>query len=102
MWTRARMITFCGYCNREIPKGGPLRLVRVGPRWRPRCQVCAGEIVPEDLPALAETPAIQPTPKVYRAPLFGSVQTFAPVAKMARDWKEKQAGREPGEDDDVA
>lgn len=98
-WTRAPMLTLCGYCNAEIAKGSPVRMVRIGPRLRPRCPVCAGEPVPADLPELAARVPITPTVKASRGPLFASVSTFAPVGKLARDWKEKQSGRDPGEDD---
>lgn len=59
-----------------------------------RCVECAGEPVPANLPDLpARSIGIQPT-RILRPE-----QSFAAVGHLAGDWKMKQAGREPGEED---
>lgn len=101
-WTRAAVLTLCGRCGSQILKGTPLCQVKVGPRIRPRCPVCAGEAVPADLPELVERSRIeiQPTFKASRAPLFAAIGPMASVGTLARDWKQQQIAREPGEDDE--
>jgi hypothetical protein len=93
------MLTFCGRCGEGIERGLPVFWIAVGPRLRPRCVLCADESVPADLPELGARTPITPTPKAPRTPLFASIDKFSSIGQLGRDWKERQAGREPGEDD---
>lgn len=104
-WTRAMVGTLCGRCGRGIEQGSPLFEIVIGRQvpigrpiegaersadWRAtkvRCEACAGEPVPADLPLLIErVSTIQPTAKVGRS------KQFTGIAGMARDWKHAQSG----------
>lgn len=66
------------------------------------CRRCADGEVPEtDIPDYVPpaTP-IQPTLKASRGPLFATIGPMASSGILARDWKQRQAGRDPGEDDE--
>lgn len=95
-WRRAPALTICGGpCRVMIRKGEPVLEIRidgVDKRFL-RCPQCAGEPVPADLPPLSEQVPIAPSHKSRTAPLFAS------AGSLAKDWKQSQAGREPGEDD---
>ena len=96
VWRRAPALTICGGpCGKMISKGAPMLAIRItGITQRYlRCAACADEPVPDDLPPLSEQLPIAPTHKAANSPLFAS------VGSLAKDWKMKQAGREPGEDD---
>ena len=54
-----------------------------------RCATCAGEPVPEHLPALMEQAPIVPMAHIHTGP-----------NALPFDYKMAAAGREPGEDDD--
>jgi len=91
-WERARRERRCGFCGQTIEVGQPV-LVRwlPGRDWRSaRCQACAGELAPADLPLL------QPLP---RAVPMTPIQPMLAVESLARDWKAAAiAEREPGEE----
>jgi hypothetical protein len=58
-WIRAPIAgECCGRCGNPIPRGAPeLVITRAGMRARfRRCETCAGEPAPADLPPLAEAP----------------------------------------------
>ncbi len=63
MWKRAPVACYCGYCglNRKIERGEAAVYIRVRPESRElvRCQECAGEQPPEDLPELLEAGGIE-------------------------------------------
>ena len=89
-WQRSRRRLVCGRCCAAIAIGDPL-LVLESPdhTWKKaRCQACAGEPVPE-LPALeAATPQLLGT----------TVPGFVKVGRIPFDYKQAQAGRDPGEE----
>lgn len=97
-WDRARYADYCGHCGRAIAMGEP-RYVITPNRSRAfiRCVACAGEAVPEDLPALVEAlpvpiAPIAPIPKPFTL-------DRRPLSSLASDWKTRASGRDPGEDD---
>jgi hypothetical protein len=95
-WGLAPIDGLCGRCGHRIRRDEPRLMLTIDvlKKIRLRCVACAGEPVPTDLPPLVVPPAIiVPTYKRKHAPLFAS------VGALALDWKAKQAGREPGEDD---
>ena len=96
-WTRADHLTICGGpCRTLMFQGDPVLVLTVASvdRHFHRCAACAGEPVPADLPPLREVAStIAPTTKPKKA-RFAST-----VSALAVDWKAKQLGREPGEDD---
>lgn len=59
VWKRSVGDCFCGYCvpRRTIHKGDPAIFITIPPgkREHVRCQDCAGEKAPEDLPELLES-----------------------------------------------
>lgn len=63
-WTRAPFRLICGGpCARLLQRGEPI-LELQAPEWsRPkiRCETCAGEPAPADLPPLVERTPVQPT-----------------------------------------
>jgi hypothetical protein len=62
IWKRSLGECFCGYCvpNRRIALGEPAVFIRIGTtRELIRCQDCAGEKAPEDLPELLEAGGIE-------------------------------------------
>ena len=85
-WCRASTTRWCGgFCNRLIEAGEPFLTVTLDHVKRAliRCQTCAGEPVPADIPA----------------PVPAKVLGFTPVGALAFDWKAAAAGeREPGEE----
>lgn len=86
-WTRARRQVACGHCDAVIAAGEPL-LEIVGQSWRKvRCQVCAGQPVPETL----EAPAAKPV--LIRAKLAAIVQRVSGT----RDFKHAQGNDETGD-----
>jgi hypothetical protein len=91
-WTRAVRSRLCGRCSTLIGKGEPLFVLTIAAGVyaltdpKIRCQSCAGEPVPEDLP-----------PLVARVP--AEPMAFTKVGALAFDFKMAVAGREPGEDD---
>ncbi len=107
-WTRADRFHFCGGCNSPIQKGEPILVMELEPQRaigapiagaaeakpkpRIRCCGCAwtkfDTTPPKDLPALQQRPPIAPRGQL----------SFASVGTMARDFKQAQAGREPGEE----
>jgi len=94
-WRRATTLTICGGpCDRTIPQGAPLLEIRIEGMDKRflRCEHCAGEPVPADLSPLSEQTPIKPSHKSRTTPLFAS------IGSLATDWKQKQAGREPGEE----
>ncbi len=52
IWQRASMAFTCGFCGDVRPKGDPMLVIRIdGVRGsKRRCEKCAGEPVPEDIP----------------------------------------------------
>lgn len=79
-WTRAQRDIACGRCPALVRKGAPLYELS-GPGWRKvRCEMCAGEPVPE---VITEPGA------------FHQVAQFAErieAMRAGRDWKHAQAG----------
>jgi len=55
-WTRATHARTCGHCGRQLLRGDPILLIRVGHvrRLLPRCEACAGSEAPPDLPEVIE------------------------------------------------
>lgn len=78
-WTRAEASHSCGLCKGLIAPGDPmLAITGVVKRSLIRCQGCAGP-VPPDLPARTER--------------HQTTKPLKPLARVATDWKLKQAGR---------
>lgn len=86
-WARATRDHFCGGCGAAIAKDDPLLLITIRDvdQQRVRCVACVGP-VPEGV-TLAEPLAYGPLP----------FARFRPDL-LPFDWKQLQAGREPGED----
>lgn len=85
-WNRAALPVSCGLCGSEIRRGDALLEIAAA-SWRVvRCESCAGEPIPNDLPAehQRDMPALRP--KVGLGPLANM------AAKFQRDWKQKRAG----------
>lgn len=83
IWVRAVIDERCGYCGHEIPAGQPMLTYPVGGRSLKRCEPCAKEKPPPDLPPLDEPQAVQ-VPVTMRPTRVGS------VADLAKDWKLRQ------------
>ena len=89
-WRRAAYAELCnGPCGRRIERGEPvLDLHVVGLKRVPRrCQHCAGESVPTELPPLVE-----------RVPIVPQALTRFTPNMLPIDFKTAAAGREPGEE----
>ncbi len=86
----------CGGCPRIIGTGEPMLLLSFGTVTKRRCQACEGP-APSDVPPLP--PPRTPTVVTVRAPRPPTLPFFRPVSELARDFKARSAGREPGEDD---
>jgi hypothetical protein len=98
-WQRASRAWVCGSCANIFDKGTPQLLIYVPLVKDPkrRCQTCAGEPVPADLPDRAPITTV-PTGTTPALP-FASVGSMAKQVKPF-DYKAAQSGeREPGEDD---
>lgn len=94
-WVRAPFPLICGGpCARLLQRGDPM-LELQAPEWsRPkiRCESCAGEKPPADLPPLVERTPIQPT---------ATMLPLRAVTGLPADFKVAAAGdREPGSDDE--
>ena len=97
IWSRAAIETHCGSCRKEILVGHPLltmQLAQLDPaRKFYRCQECAMEPVPKDLPAL-------PAHKTVRdlAPMTPA-RVLARGTVLPLDYSARRLGeREPGEE----
>jgi hypothetical protein len=64
LWTRAKLEESCGHCRRRIAVGAPMLVITVPPvnKGFKRCSEleCAGEPVPDDLPATIIAPRPEP------------------------------------------
>jgi hypothetical protein len=82
-WLRVAFEQACGCCRRRLPRGEPVLELKVTGVKRAfyRCQQCAGEPVPRDLPPLVER-VVDTTPLV---PLRS-------VARLPIDWKAQGSG----------
>lgn len=84
-----------GPCGGAMRKGAPMLEIRVPNSTRTkdlvlrRCEHCADEPVPADLPPLAERVPFVPMAHIPTTP-----------ESLPFDFKSAQAGREPGEDDE--
>lgn len=91
-WVRAPLEWWCCHCDELRPKGAPqfqIRLTNVE-RTLYRCERCAWEPVPKDLPERPPPAARGPLPMVRFS-----------AGMLPIDWKISQTGeREPGEDDE--
>ncbi len=97
-WRRSPVACFCGYCgtSREILKGEPAVYVRVKPEGRElvRCQNCAGEKAPDDLPELNEPGGIE-TSGFTRIGKVAPKRTRGALKTAAREWTPyREAGEE--------
>lgn len=94
-WARATRDQRCGCCSAIIRQGDPIFLIAVvtltAPKVRCRLLECAGEPAPADLPPLIERLPIE---------LPRMVRVTAGVASLPFDYKQRQAEREPGCDDE--
>lgn len=88
-WRRALTNCFCGYCgpDRPIPKGEPAMFIIFQRVKKPliRCQQCAGEPAPTDLPPLLTSGGIKPSVVLNLG---------RPKKQTAREWT-PYAEREP-------
>ena len=76
-WNRARGDLRCGRCDGVIPAGAAYATILLGQGLR-RCQACAGEPVPADLPELPDYgPATPSTPASHVA------RPLTPIAQAA-------------------
>ena len=95
-WRRVPTDCFCGFCmpHRLIKKGEPALYITLSYVKRPRlrCQTCAGETPPDELPDLRESGGIETTTLIRAKREF---KTFT------EEWMPYRESREPG-DDDVA
>lgn len=95
---RARSRRRCGSCGGTIDRGAPMLSIEVladgyalsAPKLR--CPTCAGEPVPCELPDLPVHVSIEPTPLTRLGAL---------VSSLPFDYKQAQAGREPGDENDA-
>lgn len=100
-WTRTTaMETICGGpCVRRLARGTPVLHIQLegSTTKRIRCEQCAGEPVPADMPPFVESlkRAITPTPIVREKPQLPFSRFQVPA-----DFKMAAAGREPGSDDE--
>ena len=93
-WQRARIETACGACGRKVAEGDPILLLQ-GAGWstpKYRCPEHADENVPDDLPPLPTHEEL-----VNRQP---QVRLGHVIDGLPLDFKQRGAGREPGEDDE--
>lgn len=81
-WFRATLDTYCGSCGNVIAKGQPVFELAT-PSWKKRrCQVCAGEPLPAEVPELPPTTSgITPRILIPTGP-----------GTLPLDWKQKQTG----------
>lgn len=91
VWRRSRAVRICGMCGHTIPAGAAFLELTIATldHVKIRCETCDGP-APLDLAPLPP-PDVTPTPE--RAP-------FQPLRGVALDFKQRQMGREPGEDDE--
>ncbi len=91
-WSRSGGDQLCGRCKSPIGRTDPILIIRLhgGTSVRVRCQACADEPVPSNLPPL---PALGPVRSILPVPTGPGALPF--------DWKTcaAVAEREPGEDD---
>lgn len=84
-WTRASQLAVCGGCVRFIEKDAPIQIIAIPGvnRTRIRCEQCADDSPPANLPALP-----------VRS--FDTTSEMTHVAKLAKalpfDWKTAQIG----------
>jgi hypothetical protein len=109
-WKRATVLTICRGCSNWIHAGEPMQHVTFGRTddagrlvWRITrllCVRCAdGPVTDGDIPDYIPAPKrIAPTGRA-RGPLFATIGPMSSTGQLGRDWKQRQAGREPGEDD---
>ena len=84
-WRRAPAARRCGCCGDQIPTGAPLLEYHVGDHIRlPRCETCAGEPAPADLPLTIGTQKLPPL-------------DMTRLGILPLDFKAR-AAREPGEE----
>jgi len=92
-WRRAFITERCGRCGKPIETGAPVQEIQplAGLR-RPklRCVACADEAEPVDLPALV----------ARQIPMTPMAHIRTGLDTLPLDFKQRQMGREPGEDDD--
>lgn len=90
-WERSGVTTLCGNCPTQIAVGDPILVYR-GQTWRKiRCRTCADTPVPRDLPPLAvRATVLEPEP----------VPIQSLIHALPLDWRTRQVGREPGDDDE--
>lgn len=57
-WVRCAVETSCGRCTRRIFVGDAMFVIAAGTWRKRRCEFCAGEPTPSDLPALTVHPEV--------------------------------------------
>ncbi len=106
-WVRLDRSALCGYCSQLMTKGDPVLAISIAPHppneygyvfdvksARLRCETCAGE------PAPAELPSGPIFKTVQGVPLPGMTRIQQLAAQLPFDAKAAAAGREPGSDDE--
>lgn len=94
-WSRLAVAVRCGYCGHEVVAGQPVMVVQVEtvkqPKYRGEC--CEGQ-------AVVDVPMRTVAKPVARMLSFSTFRQTSPLMldKIERDFKQDQAGRDPGEE----
>jgi hypothetical protein len=91
-WRREPLGDRCGLCGHPIDKGAVELVYRFPERKVDlvRCATCAGEPVPDDVPALQERDVVALHPSVLtRKP---ARKQPVGIGSLAKDWKHAQSG----------
>jgi hypothetical protein len=95
-WTRTATEAICGGCGAHIAKDIPIQAITLPnvKRIKVRCEQCAGERAPADMPAKAELPHLQLT-AFDDDGIERPVLTMTPIRQLAGlplYWKQKASG----------
>ena len=94
-WSRLVVDVRCGGCGKEIATGQPVKVLQVAtvkkPKFRGEC--CEGQ-APVDVPM---RPTAKPTAKMLSFSTFRQTSALM-LDRLEGDFKQDQAGRDPGEE----
>ncbi len=96
--TKRRQTPQCGSCGRRLALGDPMLRLIIGRIEKLRCQECADEPVPADLPELSSEAVDSASAFQATRRLVIDFKRKAPEERVL-DWKLEQVGdREPGQE----